>query len=114
MIQLALRSSVHADVPFAWTRSARIDGSATAVIISSSPARNTPAPKTASSTRRVPRSMVDESSRTGRLVLRRGEDAELSDDDLPSGVEPGVARVRPIAKPEAKATPLAGAAPSTT
>ena len=50
MIQLALRSSIQADVPFGATRSARIDGSATAVIISSRPARNTPVPNTASST----------------------------------------------------------------
>ena len=48
MIQLALRSSIQAEVPFASTRSARIDGSATAVIISSRPARKTPAPNTAS------------------------------------------------------------------
>ena len=50
MIQLALRSSIHADPPVGSTRSTRIDGSATAVIISSSPARKTPIPKT---TRRV-------------------------------------------------------------
>src|SRR3954447_18234373 len=50
MIQLALRSSTQALDPFASTRSARIDGNATAVIISSSPARKTPVPNTASST----------------------------------------------------------------
>ena len=50
MIQLALRSSTHADVPLAVTRSARIEGRATAVIISSRPARNTPVPNTARST----------------------------------------------------------------
>ena len=52
MIQLALRSSIHAEPPVGSARSARIDGSATAVTMSSSPARNTPIPTTASSTMR--------------------------------------------------------------
>ena len=42
MIQLALRSSIQAEPPVASARSSRIEGSATAVIISSRPARNTP------------------------------------------------------------------------
>ena len=50
MIQLAFRSSIQAVPPFALPRSSRIDGRATAVTISSSPARNTPIPMTASST----------------------------------------------------------------
>ena len=50
MIQLALRSSTQADPSVGSARSARIDGSATAVTMSSRPARNTPAPTTASST----------------------------------------------------------------
>ena len=58
MIQLALRSSTQAEVPAASTRSARIDGSATAVIISSSPARNTPTPNTTSSASADRRSMA--------------------------------------------------------
>src|SRR5690349_24536958 len=98
MIQLALRSPVHADVPLALARSSKIDGSATAVISNSSPARNTPAPKTASSTSRVPRSIVEESSREGRLALRRVEDAEVrqDDDDLPVAVISDIARIRPV------------------
>ena len=44
MIQLALRSSIQAEPPVGSARSARIDGSATAVTSSSSPARNTPSP----------------------------------------------------------------------
>jgi hypothetical protein len=50
MIQLALRSSIQAEAPIGSARSARIDGSATAVIISSSPARKTPVPNTIRST----------------------------------------------------------------
>ena len=45
MIQLALRSSIQAEVPSASTRSARIDGSATAVIISSRPGEEDPGPE---------------------------------------------------------------------
>ena len=48
MIQLALRSSIQAEPVAGSARSARIDGSATAVTRSSSPARKTPVPKTAS------------------------------------------------------------------
>ena len=50
MIQLALRSSIQAVPPSGAPRSARIDGRATAVTISSSPARKTPTPMTASNT----------------------------------------------------------------
>ena len=50
MIQTALRSSTQAEPELGSARSARIDGSATAVTMSSRPARNTPAPTTASST----------------------------------------------------------------
>src|SRR5690242_448783 len=104
MIQLALRSSVHADVPLALTRSSRIDGSATAVIINSRPARNTPAPKTASSTSLVPRSIVEESSRAGPLTLRSVQDAEVRQDDhdLPVAVIPDIARIRPVTETRAE------------
>ena len=57
MIQLALRSSIQAELPFTSTRLARMDGRATAVIMSSRPARNTPVPNTASSTTAVRRSI---------------------------------------------------------
>ena len=70
MIQLALRSSIQADVPFAATRSARIDGRATAVIMSSSPARNTPVPNTTSSTNPRTGTHRRECSR-GRAIDRR-------------------------------------------
>ncbi len=50
MIQLALRSSIQAEPLFGSARSVRIDGSATAVTMSSRPARKTPAPMTASRT----------------------------------------------------------------
>ncbi len=66
MIQLALRSSIHADPLFGSARSARIDGSATAVTMSSRPARKTPTPMTARSTYAERRSM------SGSVVWRAG------------------------------------------
>ena len=85
MIQLALRSSIQAEPPFGAPRSSRIEGSATAVTMSSSPARNTPTPMTASSTaaeRRVmPGSVVVTAGPAGarhgsRAGLRRSAPAD--------------------------------------
>ena len=64
MIQEAFRSSTQA-VPFDGSaRSSRIDGRATAVIISSRPDRNTPMPKTAS------RRSADRRVMAGSVVAR--------------------------------------------
>ena len=66
MIQLALRSSTQAEPDAGSARSEMIEGSATAVTISSRPARKTPAPRTASRTSAERRSISAVRSITGK------------------------------------------------
>ena len=76
MIHEAWRSSEKAGLPI-WSviaRSSRIDGRAVAVIISSSPARKTPIPKTARRLHAVNRLMTGGYMRSG---LDRSNDARL-------------------------------------
>src|SRR6478672_13397677 len=85
MIQLALRSSTQAEPEAGSARSARIEGSATAVTISSSPARKTPAPSTASSTGAERRSISGARSITGSVVGAAGGACGLDLVDLDVG-----------------------------
>src|SRR3954447_1230235 len=90
MIQEALRSSTHAEPSVGSARSARIEGSATAVTISSRPARNTPTPTTASRTYADPRVMTP--SVVARAPIPRVASGDLHLDHPFDPVEPTVVR----------------------
>src|SRR6478736_3642953 len=109
MIQLALRSSAHADEPLAATRSARIEGSATAVIINSRPARKTPVPNTASRTsaeRRSIRPSVSVIAVDARAGRRRQGRRRLGAPALPTPQEGHRSMDRTLAPGQDDAPPV--------